>query len=381
MLLPTLTQRFPTLGDGPVSDIRPAILLDWSIDIDVTQFTNPVTLPNFVILQQEDTNANIPLVYTDYIPGLKRLVLTPNIDLPRGTQFRVIVNRLIKDSFGRKSDQQYLFQFLTDTAAIFQPTGLEPQNFVVATTFPTFTWNETATGMNYEFVLSTDPSLNDPVIDTTVPTTSYTPFGTFNFQTTYYWKVRAYSTTATGAWSDTNTFFYGTVELGDPSSSIFYGDIQTFELVDTLFEDKSSLLATWPDSITLVFSTPPASNFSNYIKFTKIAQIPRNDVSASYAYANVAGSWVQNGNNLTFTPTEGMTINTRYDIIVDEDLLGVNGIPLRTEQRFYFSSRYDPFYVHPRVIRMNLGAAEQHIPDDMLNMMIYNASLDAKARF
>ena len=380
MLLPELTQRYPTIADGVQTDSRPLIQIDWSIDIDTSQFTEPVQLPKYVVLQQTDTNAVIPLVYVEYIAGLKRVVLQPSVDLQRGSNFRVIVNRLVKDSFGRKSDQQYLWDFQTDTASILKPSNLAPSNFIVSTSFPTFSWSETATGVQYQFIMAPDPGLAAPIVNNIISTTSYLPVGVFPYQTTYYWKVRAFTSSATGAWSDTYSFYFGTVDSANPSSSITYGDIDSFQISNTLFKNGGSLLSEFPN-ITIVFSSPPSTGFENYITFQKLDQVPRNDRPASFAYTPVSGSWLQNGNSITFTPGESITTNTRYDIVIDKDLLGQNGLPLKTEARFYFSAMYDPFYVHPRILRMRLGEAEQHIPDDMLNFMIYNASLDAKARY
>jgi hypothetical protein len=58
-------------------------------------------------------------------------------------------------------------------------------------TSPGFSWSGMLRTTKYEFILARDPSLQQVVVKADVPTTSYLYTGTLDYNTTYYWQVRA----------------------------------------------------------------------------------------------------------------------------------------------------------------------------------------------
>ena len=56
---------------------------------------------------------------------------------------------------------------------------------------PGFSWSGMPKTSKYEFILAADPSLQDVIVKTEVPTTSYLYDGKLNYGTTYFWQVRA----------------------------------------------------------------------------------------------------------------------------------------------------------------------------------------------
>jgi len=68
---------------------------------------------------------------------------------------------------------------------------------------PSFVWGAVDNAVEYEFVLSANSDLSNPIVDTTIdaPTTAYTCTVDLAYDTNHYWKVRAVSDTGTkSAW-------------------------------------------------------------------------------------------------------------------------------------------------------------------------------------
>ena len=85
---------------------------------------------------------------------------------------------------------------------------------------PIFQWSAIAGAEGYELVISTDANLGNPTIlksgDYALPTTAWQCNIALNYNTTYYWKVRAISADTCSAWSAVSAF---TTELPPASSS------------------------------------------------------------------------------------------------------------------------------------------------------------------
>ena len=75
---------------------------------------------------------------------------------------------------------------------------------------PIFQWSAIAGADSYELLVSTDVSFANPVIvklgDYALPTTAWQCEVSLNYNTTYYWKVRACSSDSYSAWSATGAF-------------------------------------------------------------------------------------------------------------------------------------------------------------------------------
>ncbi len=75
---------------------------------------------------------------------------------------------------------------------------------------PIFQWSAIAGAEGYELVISTDANLGNPTIlksgDYALPTTAWQCNVALNYNTTYYWKVRAISADSCSAWSAVSAF-------------------------------------------------------------------------------------------------------------------------------------------------------------------------------
>jgi hypothetical protein len=84
-----------------------------------------------------------------------------------------------------------------------------PNNSPAYTLIPTMIWKNLSAVNNYMLQLSTDSSFNTNLLvnqpalaDTTFPVS----FGTLNYGTRYYWRIKAYNSTDTTHWSETYNF-------------------------------------------------------------------------------------------------------------------------------------------------------------------------------
>jgi hypothetical protein len=75
---------------------------------------------------------------------------------------------------------------------------------------PIFQWGAIAGADSYELIVSTDPSFENPTILKTdsyaLPSTAWKCNINLNYETTYYWKVRAISSDTCSAWSAVSAF-------------------------------------------------------------------------------------------------------------------------------------------------------------------------------
>ena len=85
---------------------------------------------------------------------------------------------------------------------------------------PIFQWSAIAGADSYELVVSTDASFENPIIlkvdDYALPSTAWQCNIDFNYDTTYYWKVRAISSDTHSAWSAVSAFTTKPPPLEEP---------------------------------------------------------------------------------------------------------------------------------------------------------------------
>lgn len=379
---PRLVAFFPKDGDGLSSDLRPNIVLDWSADMQTGQFSDDNTRAQLVMLLDTDTATIIETSYVDYEAKNRRVTLVPTQDLDRGKTYRVVVKQGVKDTYGRSSTNDYMWTFTTAGASIGKVQLLSPANYTIQSTFPTLSWLAVSgTGtIYYNVEIDNNPSFNSVTWSTVTTDVSVLPVGTFPSAVTYYWRVQAYSATATGAWSDMWSFFYGTVADVHDTTRQTWAAADSFGVSDTLFDNGESHLSAWPD-FTIEFTSTPASTFSSFITVRKKSVLPRTDVDGDFDWTTWAGTWTQSGNSITFTPDEAPASNTRYEIILSKKMVNEDGLELGEVYKYYVTGKYDPYFVDILNIRSNFGAELINIPDDLINFYIHKASLDARAKY
>jgi hypothetical protein len=276
-----------------------------------------------------------------------------------------------------------MWTFTTAGAAVEKVVLLSPGNYTIQPYFPTLSWNAvTATGVvNYQVQVDNNFSFNSITWETTTTATSVIPTGSFVGGLTYYWRVRALTPTATGAWSDIWSFYYGSPADIHDHTRLTWADPDSFGVIDTHFQNGASNLTQWPQ-FTIVFSSAPATGFETQIITRKKSVYPRTDVSDDFLWKTWEGTWVQSGNTITFTPS-GATpeLNTRYEIIISKRLQNTDGVLLNEDYAYFVTGKYDPYFADVYNLRNMFGAELKDVPDDYINFVIHKVSLEARARY
>lgn len=377
---PEIRYRSPINLLGAASDLRPNIEMQWSVDIDTAQFSDPSSLANIVRVINETTSEIVPLEYDSYSTRTKILKLAPTTDLDRGTLYSVYVDKEVLATTGRKSKQIFYWQFSTAEGALGSLSLLDPADSSVQITFPELIWMPASGSVSYIVQVDDRWDFGSPVYQATTSATSLIPIGAFTDETTYYWRVRAYTDIASGAWSDTRQFYYGTPRNALAGTKQNWYGSDSFGLESTGWVNGLSNQSAFP-TIRISFTSNPETNYEQFISVWKRQQIPRNDSLTTFQESIVAGSWTQSGSSITFTPSETIQSNTRYEIRILSDLINTEGTKLGIDYSLYFTSSYSPMYADVMAIRSRFLGAEQHIPDDLINYWIYKRSLEAQAKY
>lgn len=382
-MYPRLSYFFPRITDGVQESARPNIVLDWSVSIVTSQFSLDADRARYVVLTDDVTNEVIDTEFVSYTASNRRVLLQPAQDLLRNRQYRVLVKSGILSTDGRRSIDEYHWEFLTATTEVGQATLLEPAHESILSVFPTLSWLAApGTGTVYYLVQIDDrPDFGSVNWSTTTTASSVTPAGSFDSNETYYWRVLAFTTTASGAWTEPRAFYFGSVNVAHPTSDQTWQESDVFGVASLGFDDLSSNLSAFPSNLSITFTSAPASTFGSYVSITKKAIRPRNDSVSTYAEAAVTGSWTQSGNTLTFTPGEAITANTRYTIRIQREMVNTNDLELGEDLQYTFTGPYSPYYCDLLTIRARLLSGQLRLPDDLINYYIYMASLEANARY
>jgi hypothetical protein len=120
-------------------------------------------------------------------------------DLDDNTEYTVKVRVAPQPDLPYSSRWSSELDFIT-VEAIAMPENQVPVNGMQeAPLLPSFVWSTVSNAVSYEFELSADPAFGSTVVQTTIaaPTTAYTCTTELEYDTNYYWRVRAVSDTGT----------------------------------------------------------------------------------------------------------------------------------------------------------------------------------------
>jgi hypothetical protein len=113
------------------------------------------------------------------------------------------------------------------------------------------------------------------------------------------------------------------------------------------------------------FPIPPGGNIGIYFDRWN-GSVTSQPLEEVFMFAVVGGGSIATGQ---------LQENNRVTICVDGDLLDEDSNPLGDETCWYFTTTYNPLYSSVRRLRMELGSCISNIPDDTLNLNIFEASL------
>jgi len=165
--------------------VKGATLYEWQIDYD-TDFS---TIPAGFEGETDETSAHSPALAT-----------------ASAYHWRV---RAVRPVLSRWSDKWSFFTSLG--ASVVAPTLFSPEAAAGGLSRnPVFQWSAFAGADGYELLIATDASFSNPVVvridDYALPATAWQCDITLNYNTTYYWKVRACGSNSYSAWSNVGAF-------------------------------------------------------------------------------------------------------------------------------------------------------------------------------
>jgi len=110
----------------------------------------------------------------------------------------------------------------------------------------------------------------------------------------------------------------------------------------------------------------------------------RHILYATPGYATTDPGWevMEDGRVLYITPSDQLPENMEYTIKLQAGLPGLSSFPLAEDFESFFTTEMNPLYTTPEVIRVNpVGPLIQDIPDDTINRLIYEHSVEASSMY
>lgn len=86
---------------------------------------------------------------------------------------------------------------------------------------------------------------------------------------------------------------------------------------------------------------------------------------------------VMSGGVIVAYPTFGLNCNNVIEITLSEDITSIEGISLTEDYILTFTTEYSPLYSSVRKVRLEVGGMLLDVPDDTVNLAIFEASLEA----
>jgi hypothetical protein len=208
------------------------VILEWEILTGATEYK-----------WQLDYDTDFSTVPADFEGDTRASsVRLPELDTDTTYYWRVRVTEPVLSQWSAK------WSFTTALGhTAFAPELLSPEAGTTEISLkPLFQWSAIAGAESYELIVSADLSLADPAIvkigDYALPVTAWQSNINLDYDTTYYWKVRAISSSSYGAWSAVGAFTTGS----PPAQSSSVPEAST-----TTSPQQSSLSSSLPFQLTV----------------------------------------------------------------------------------------------------------------------------------
>jgi hypothetical protein len=372
--IPVLLSFSPTLEDTDVGNL-PDIEMTFSLEMDTVQFSNSGTLNNLFSLVELSTDKPYDLTYDSFDTSNNILTLQPASSLTAGELYQFVAQSDIESFTGRSLGRTYTWQFTVNGSSIATPSSLSPPDESAYELLPLFTWSVIPSATSYTVQYSVSPRFTDgTIILTGTPTSAeYSPAAaSLTEGTQYFWRVRANGTAAIGGWSDYISFYYGAEIQSSVDTRVELPHAGVFGITSLLPEDAATNQTIFP-VIQATFSenvdaaTVSANNF--YVLYQPLD-------NGTLVGGTVNGTLTIIGSSIVqFTPTDAIATNTRYDIYIT-GIKNTDGDTMAGVTKSYFTSQYSPLYVNTISVRAICGGFSTDFTDDLINLLIHNASLD-----
>lgn len=148
-----------------------------------------------------------------------------------------------------------------------------------------------------------------------------------------------------------------------------------FKLLSSIPANQATNLDISTDTIVLQFSKNiDATTVDSAISID--AESVNGDTSISSIGA-ISFSSSTVGDTVTITLTDSLVANNLVSVEIGDSLKDEDGNLLSSGESFYFTTTYTPLYVTPRRIRLDIGAHLIGVPNDTINLAIFEASRTA----
>lgn len=378
-----LISRYPRLGWDQNVSVTPEIKLRFNLPINTALVDTDIELNKRVLFVRMDTDTTQPVSYVSWSAAERTLTITPTDPLAPGALYQITVRKGLQTAQGRSMLQDETWSFQTSAAALGQVSLLAPGDSSAWTTLPTLTWTGVwivSGSVTYDVQVDDNFQFGDnPLWETAVTVATSGGIQTANIgtslagETTYFWRVRARTTSVSGNWSETRAFWVGTVTQASPDTiSLFSPDV-TFRMLEAVPEDRPTNQASWP-LIQVQFSQPlsGASVNDGTVQIYEYTVDERPDTLPVQITAN---TYTLDGTTLTIVPAGAIKKNHRYHFTLTTGIRSASGDFLSEPINLEVIGQYQPIYGGAETVRQHLGNLIADVDTDDILYQLWRGSL------
>ena len=216
-----------------------------------------------------------------------------------------------------------------------------------------------ASNTEYVIYLAGDEGLDDNIVPPIAAVDSTVLVGTDM------WKF----TTGSGSVSEVPAISSTAVSVPPAVSSVVS---EPFKLLSSIPANRATNLNITTDTIVLDFNVN-VDDTTVDSAISILAESVNGDTSIGSG-GTIAFTSSVSGGTVTLTMTDSLLVNNAVTVTIGGSLKDENGNVISGDYSFYFTTTYTPLYVTPRRIRLDIGGFLSGIPDDTINLAIFEAS-------
>lgn len=148
-------------------------------------------------------------------------------------------------------------EFVIGVSILAKPTIIKPNEFVTTPINVNFGWAKVSGARNYQLQISASQNMTNLILDTVI-TNTYLLLQSFDYNTTYFWQVRAMNEKDTSQWSNLTSF---TTQISSPVLEYPTNQIYGVRFYDHLRWLKVKGAESYKVELT---NTPTFSNISQF---------------------------------------------------------------------------------------------------------------------
>ena len=372
----------PRLTDENV-ELQPQIKVRFNLPINHLLVDSDSELNQFVILVRMDEDETVPVSFVSWDLSTRILTFQPSGNLVPGDIYQVTIRKDIQAATGRKMEKERTWVFQVSSAHLGQVTLRQPGDSAGMVQAPTLIWDGVyipSGSVTYEVQVDSDWLFGtNPLWTTTISVSGSggihsTAIGVaLQSRAAYYWRVRAYTDTIVGDWSEVRSFWLGSALQPSPDTVQLFEPSAVFTLLDLLPENASTHLTSFP-TIRATFSQEISGSSVHSGTFQLFSSTVDQRIGPGTVLMSGA-SYTVLDNVVDLIPEGSIQFNTRYTIRITTDVTSTSGETLAEFAEQYFVGPYKPFYGGIIGVRASLGGFINQTSDDEISFHMWRASL------